>query len=117
MLILLATPQIKADEGEDENAVASEDEIYINIRTRHSRSIISNLPRATILENQLVISFYGSGVYSLIVQADAGYDVYEAVLPADGTAYSFDLSVLDDGYYRLVLEGPAGEYEGYFFID
>lgn len=107
VLILLAAPQVKGDDKE----------ISVSERSCHSRSIIRNLPTATISDDILSVNFYDSSIYSLTVEAVAGDCVYQAVLPADGATYSYDLSGLAPGDYCLVLEGPSGVYEGYFYLD
>lgn len=93
-----------------------DEKVIINI-SQPSIRLTDEEPEAIISGKQLRISFKDLGAYTLSVENESNEVEFIAVLSADGTVYSFDLSVLDDGYYRLVLEGPAGEYEGYFFID
>lgn len=92
------------------------DKVLIKVR-KPSIRLTDEEPEAIISGKQLRISFKDLGAYTLSVENESNEVEFIAVFSADGTIYSFDLSILDDGYYRLVLEGPTGEYEGYFFID
>ena len=65
---------------------------------------------------QLSVSFDSGGTCALLVEDSLGVPVYTSTLPADGMEYSYDLSGIGEGMFRLVIEGPGGEYEGYFSI-
>ena len=43
--------------------------------------------------------------------------IYTVVIPSCCCDCSYDLSGLAPGDYCLVLEGPSGVYEGYFYLD
>ena len=43
--------------------------------------------------------------------------IYTAVILSCCYDCSYDLSALAPGDYCLVLEGPSGVYEGYFYLD
>lgn len=104
--IALTTPQ----------SVASDDEIIIiREKSRHSRTIIAP-PEAKISNDILEVSFSDSGIYTLEIKTNTGDCAYMSTLPATGDVYSYDLSSLENGYYCLTLDGPSGEYEGYFFL-
>ncbi len=107
LLFLLAAPQVF---GSDESILMS------HSRRGNARSVVFS-PQVILSNEVISISFYDSGIYSLTVEAVAGDCVYQAVLPADGATYSYDLSGLAPGDYCLVLEGPSGVYEGYFYLD
>ena len=80
-----------------------------------TRSVVS-LPEASIQHDVLSVSFDASGMYTLYVEDSLGGTVYTSALPANGMEYTYDLSGIGEGFFRLVIEGPAGEYEGYFKI-
>lgn len=84
------------------------------IATRSSLS----LPRASIDDyKNLTISFESSGTYTLLIKYENTDDIaFSSLLPADGNEYSYDLTALKEGNYCLILDGPSGEYEGYFFL-
>ena len=63
-----------------------------------------------------MLSFFGGGMYQISITNSFGTLVYADILPADGMEYSYDLSGIGEGMFRLVLEGPGGEYEGYFNV-
>ena len=52
-------------------------------------------------------------MHDLRIEDSFGGTVYSSALPADGMEYSYDLSGIGEGMFRLVLEGPGGEYEGF----
>ena len=81
-----------------------------------TRSIIEDIPEASIQNDVLSVSFDDSGVYSLYIEDNFGVTVYSSALPANGMEYDYDLSGIGEGLFRLVLSGPSGEYEGYFTI-
>lgn len=85
----------------------------VDVRTR---SIVSN-PESTIFKNILSVSFEDFGIYFLHIESSLGEIVYTSTLPADGMVYSYDLSGIGGGMFRLVLDGPGGMYEGYFTIN
>ena len=89
------------------------DKIHIHRTNPTTRSLI-DLPEAIICRELLTVSHNASGVYSLQIENSFGFSVYTSSLPADGMEYSYDLSGIGEGMFRLVLEGPGGEYEGYF---
>ncbi len=92
---------------------ADEREIIIQSVDYNTRSIVI-LPEATIENGIISVSFDASGVYSLYIEDSMGHIVYTSTLPANGMKYSYDLSGIGEGAFRLTLEGPLGEYEGYF---
>lgn len=81
-----------------------------------TRSIVS-LPEATIFKDILSVTFKDSGLYSLYVENSVGEIIYSSALPADGMEYSYGLSGIGGGMFRLVIDGPGGMYEGYFTIN
>lgn len=85
----------------------------VDVRTR---SIVSN-PESTIFKNILSVSFEDFGIYFLHIESSLGEIVYTSTLPADGMEYSYDLSGIGGGMFRLVIDGPGGMYEGYFTIN
>ena len=103
LLFLLAAPQVF---GSDESILMS------HSRRGNARSVVFS-PQVILSNEVISISFYDSGIYSLTVEAVAGDCVYQAVLPEDVATYSG----LAPGDYCLVLEGPSGVYEGYFYLD
>ena len=86
---------------------------YVNPTTR---SIVEDVPEATLQRDVLSVSFDDSGMYSLYIEDNFGVTVYTSALPANGMEYDYDLSGIGEGLFRLVLSGPSGEYEGYFTI-
>ena len=81
-----------------------------------TRSIIEDIPEASVRNDVLSVSFDDSGVYSLYIEDSFGVTVYTSAQPANGMEYDYDLSGIGEGLFRLVLSGPSGEYEGYFTI-
>jgi hypothetical protein len=79
-----------------------------------TRGGLSSGPEGSINDKALVLSFFGGGMYQISITNSFGTLVYADILPADGMEYSYDLSGIGEGMFRLVLEGPGGEYEGYF---
>ena len=75
------------------SASCKEDEIEIYRITDATTRSLTALPEASIdaQSGQLSVSF-----------------------DTDGMEYSYDLSGIGEGMFRLVIEGPGGEYEGYF---
>ena len=84
------------------SASCKEDEIEIYRITDATTRSLTALPEASIdaQSGQLSVSFDSGGTCALLV--------------ADGMEYSYDLSGIGEGMFRLVIEGPGGEYEGYF---
>lgn len=72
------------------------------------------LPQASVGHGVLSVSFDAFGMYTLYIEDSSGVPVYTSTLHADGMEYSYDLSGIGEGMYRLVLDGPSGEYEGFF---
>lgn len=74
-------------------------------------------PRAFISsEDYLRISSYNNA-YMLYIENQFEEVIYTAVIPSYCCDCSYDLSGLAPGDYCLVLEGPSGVYEGYFYLD
>ena len=73
-------------------------EIIMSKTDTRTRSVVE-VPEVTISHLRIEDSFGGT--------------VYSSALPADGMEYSYDLSGIGEGMFRLVLEGPGGEYEGF----
>ena len=82
-----------------------------------TRSIVEDIPEASISNDVLTVSFNGSGMYSLYIEDNFGVTVYTSALPANGMEYDYALSDIGEGLFRLVISGPSGEYEGYFTIN
>ena len=87
-------------------------EIIMSKTDTHTRSVVE-VPEVTISHEVLFVSFYASGMHDLRIEDSFGGTVYSSALPADGMEYSYDLSGIGEGMFRLVLEGPGGEYEGF----
>jgi di/tricarboxylate transporter len=81
-----------------------------------TRSIVEDIPEATLQRDVLSVSFDDSGMYTLYIEDRLGVIVYTSALPANGMEYDYDLSGIGEGLFRLVLSGSSGEYEGYFTI-
>ena len=92
-------------------------EILINKSIPTTRSL-SDMPHASINAQTclLVVSMDDCGMYTLYVQDSLFETVYQSVLPANGLQYHYDLSGIGEGYFRLVIEGASGEYEGFFSL-
>ncbi len=77
------------------------------------------MPEASIdTQTDIVsVSFDDSGMYTLYIENSLGDVLYQSVLPANGLEYHYDLSGIGEGYFRLVLEGASGEYEGFFTVN
>lgn len=73
-------------------------------------------PEASIYKDILSVSFDASGICSFYIEDSFGATVYTGAFPADGMEYDYDLSGIGEGIFRLVLDYPFGEYEGYFTI-
>lgn len=98
-------------------ATAASDHDETDIKIYHINPTTRSLyitPEASIYKDILTVSFDASGVYSLYIENGIGETVYTSTLPANGMKYSYDLSGIGEGAFRLTLEGPLGEYEGYF---
>ena len=81
-----------------------------------TRSIVGDMPEASIRNDVLTVSFDGSGMYSLYIEDSFGVTVYSSALPTNGMEYDYDLSGIGEGLFRLILSGPSGDYEGYLTI-
>lgn len=90
-------------------------EIY-SVTDEHTRSALV-LPEASISHGVLSVSFDASGIYVLYVENCSGQAVYSSTLPADGLEYSYDLSGIGNGQFRLLIEGAGAGYEGFFNVD
>ena len=75
---------------------------------------LMDTPEASIKQDILSVSFDASGICSFYIEDSFGATVYTGVFPADGMEYSYNLSGIGEGLYRLVIDGPTGMYEGYF---
>ena len=82
-----------------------------------TRSIVGDIPEASVRNDILTVSFDGQGLYSLYIEDNFGVSVYSSALPANGMEYDYDLSGIGEGLFRLVISGPSGEYEGHFTIN
>ena len=71
-------------------------------------------PEASIKQDILSISFDTSGICSFYIEDDFGTIAYSGAFPADGMEYSYDLTGIGEGIFRLVIDGLCGMYEGYF---
>ena len=80
------------------------DEVVIRSVNPTTRGL-SDIPEAEICGDILNVSFISAGEYALYIEDSP-----------DGMEYSYDLSGIGEGMFRLVIEGPGGEYEGYFSI-
>ena len=81
-----------------------------------TRSIVEDIPEASISNDVLTVSFDGSGMCSLYIEDNFGVTVYSSALLANGMEYDYDLSGIGEGLFRLVISVTSGEYEGYFTI-
>ena len=96
-----------------------DDDIFQEIELKSVEATTRSLditPEASIYKGILSVSFDASGVYSLYIEDSMGHIVYTSTLPANGMKYSYDLSGIGEGAFRLTLEGPLGEYEGNFSL-
>lgn len=89
----------------------------VGVRGTETRSLV-NLPEASIDTKTkiLSVSYDHSGTFYLYVLNNMSETVYQSVLPANGLQYHYDLSGIGEGYFRLVIEGASGEYEGFFSL-
>lgn len=71
-------------------------------------------PEASIYKDILSVSFDASGICSFYIEDSFGATVYTGVFPADGMEYSYDLTGIGEGLFRLVIVNQRSEYEGYF---
>lgn len=78
-----------------------------------TRSLMDT-PEASIKQDILSISFDASGICSFYIEDSFGVTVHTGAFPADGTEYSYDLTGIGEGIFRLVIDGLCGMYEGYF---
>ena len=72
------------------------------------------MPEASIdaQSGQLSVSFDSGGTCALLVEDSLGVPVYTSTLPADGMEYSYDLSGIGEGMFRLVIEGVLAPFSG-----
>lgn len=64
---------------------------------------------------QLSIAFTAQNdAYNLLVTDRNGNTVYQSMVITDGANHSYDLPVLDSGYYELKIEGGNKKYNGGF---
>ena len=59
---------------------------------------------AEICGDILNVSFISAGEYALYIEDSLGVPVYTSTLPADGMEYSYDLSGIGEGMFRLVQD-------------
>lgn len=99
------------------NLFADKENIAVNRQRVDTRGFI-DMPEASIdTQTDIVsVSFDDSGMYTLYIENSLGDVLYQSVLPANGLEYHYDLSGIGEGYFRLVLEGASGEYEGFFTL-
>ncbi|HJB43902.1 MAG TPA: DUF3244 domain-containing protein [Candidatus Coprenecus merdipullorum] len=71
-------------------------------------------PEASIYKDILSVSFDASGICTFYIEDSFGATVYTGAFPADGMEYSYNLSGIGEGLFRLVIDGPGNMYEGYF---
>lgn len=90
-----------------------ETEIELQKINPTTRSLMDT-PEASIKQDILSVSFDASGICSFYIEDSFGATVYTGVFPADGMEYSYNLSGIGEGLFRLVIDGPTGMYEGYF---
>lgn len=73
-------------------------------------------PEASIYKDILSISFDASGICSFYIEDCFGATVYTGAFPANGMEYSYNLSGIGEGLFRLVIVNQRSEYEGFFTI-
>ena len=78
-----------------------------------TRSLM-DMPEASIYKDILSVSFDASSTCSFYIEDSFGATVYAGAFPADGMEYSYDLTGIGEGIFRLVIDGLCGMYEGYF---
>ncbi len=79
--------------ADDDTAASATDDItriliYQTVPT--TRSIVEDMPEASIRNDLLTVSFDGAGMYSLYVKDSFGVTVYSSALPANGMEYDYD---------------------------
>ena len=96
------------------SASCKEDEIEIYRITDATTRSLTALPEASIdaQSGQLSVSFDSGGTCALLVEDSLGVPVYTSTLPADGMEYSYDLSGIGEGMFRLVIEGVLAPFSG-----
>ena len=94
------------------SASCKEDEIEIYRITDATTRSLTALPEASIdaQSGQLSVSFDSGGTCALLVEDSLGVPVYTSTLPADGMEYSYDLSGIGEGMFRLVIEGVLAPF-------
>lgn len=71
-------------------------------------------PEASIYKDILSVSFDASGICSFYIEDCFGTTAYIGAFPADGMEYSYDLTGIGEGLFRLVIISQRSEYEGFF---
>ena len=96
------------------NLSADETTILVNRVGIDTRSTAS-FPQVTISDsNILAITFDESDIFYIINIEDCyGEIVYTSVFYADGQVYTYDLSSIGQGTFKLTLDGLY-KFEGYF---
>lgn len=79
--------------ADDDTAASATDDItriliYQTVPT--TRSIVEDMPEASVRNDLLTVSFDGAGTYSLYVKDSFGVTVYSSALPANGMEYDYD---------------------------
>lgn len=107
ILILLVIPALFT------NLSADETTILVNRVGIDSRSTAS-FPQVTISDsNILAITFNESDIFYINIEDCCGEIVYTSVFHADGQVYTYDLSSIGQGTFKLTLDGLY-KFEGSF---
>ena len=93
--------------GPDETKIELQ---QINPTTRS----LMDTPEASIYKDILSVSFDASGICSFYIEDCFGTTAYTGAFPADGMEYSYDLTGIGEGLFRLVIVNQRSEYDGYF---
>lgn len=95
------------------NLSADETTILVNRVGIDTRSTAS-FPQVTISDsNILAITFDESDIFHINIEDYYGEIVYTSVFYADGQVYTYDLSSIGQGTFKLTLDGLY-KFEGYF---
>ena len=78
-----------------------------------TRSLMDT-PEASIKQDILSVSFDASDICSFYIEDCFGTTAYSGAFPADGMEYSYDLTGIGEGLFRLVIVNQRSEYEGSF---
>ena len=93
------------------SASCKEDEIEIYRITDATTRSLTALPEASIdAQSGQLSAFDSGGTCALLVEDSLGVPVYTSTLPADGMEYSYDLSGIGEGMFRLVIEGVLAPF-------